>query len=91
MKITHTRAMIRALLAGELDGVGYERDPIFNLDVPRSVPGVPAEVLNPRNTWKSGADYDAQARKLAQMFIDNFKTFATDAAGDVSAAGPVLR
>jgi phosphoenolpyruvate carboxykinase (ATP) len=88
MKINHTRAMIRALLAGELDAVGYERDPIFNLDVPRSVPGVPAEVLHPRNTWKSGADYDAQARKLAQMFIDNFKTFETDAAGDVSAAGP---
>jgi phosphoenolpyruvate carboxykinase (ATP) len=91
MKIGHTRAMIRAALAGELDNVAYDTDPIFNLEVPRSVPGVPAEVLTPRNTWKNAADYDAQARKLASMFIDNFKTFETDAAADVTAAGPRVR
>ena len=51
MKIAHTRAMIRAALSGALDTVGYERDPIFNLDVPTSCPDVPAEVLKPRNTW----------------------------------------
>jgi phosphoenolpyruvate carboxykinase (ATP) len=91
MKIAHTRAMIRAALAGELDNVAYETDPIFNLDVPKSVPGVPAEVLNPRNTWKNAADYDEQARKLARMFVDNFKPFEADAAADVTAAGPSLR
>jgi phosphoenolpyruvate carboxykinase (ATP) len=88
MKIAHTRAMIRAALAGELDRVAYETDPVFNLDVPQSVPGVPAEVLSPRKTWKRGADYDEQARKLARMFVDNFKAFEADAAPDITAAGP---
>ena len=88
MKISHTRAMIRAALNGELDNAAYTTDPIFNLDVPQSVPGVPAEVLTPRQTWKNGADYDAQARKLAAMFVENFKTFEAEAAADVKAAGP---
>jgi phosphoenolpyruvate carboxykinase (ATP) len=88
MKISHTRAMIRAALAGQLDNVAYETDPIFNLQVPQAVPGVPAEVLKPRNTWKDAAAYDEQARKLARMFVDNFKTFEADAAPDVTAAGP---
>ena len=88
MKIAHTRAMIRAALAGELDLVPYRTDPIFNLEVPQGVPGVPAEVLNPRNTWKNPAAYDEQARKLARMFVENFKAFEADAAPDVKAAGP---
>jgi phosphoenolpyruvate carboxykinase (ATP) len=88
MKIAHTRAMIRAILAGELDNAAYERDPIFNVDVPKAVPGVPSDVLDPRKTWKNAADYDAQARKLAQMFVDNFKAFEAEAAADVTAAGP---
>jgi phosphoenolpyruvate carboxykinase (ATP) len=89
MKISHTRAMINAALAGALDHVGFERDSIFNLDVPSSCPGVPAEVLKPRNTWDDKAAYDAQAKKLAQMFIDNFKTFEATASAAVKAAGPV--
>jgi len=88
MKIAHTRAMIRAALAGALDGVPYENDPLFNLDVPQSCPGVPAEVLRPRATWPDAAAYDAQARKLAGMFADNFKAFEDDAAPAVKAAGP---
>ena len=88
MKIAHTRAMINAALAGTLDGVSYQVDPIFNLEVPTSVPGVPADVLTPRNTWTDKAAYDAQARKLAQMFSDNFKTFEATAADEVRAAGP---
>ena len=88
MKIAHTRAMIRAALAGELDAVSYQTDRIFNIDVPQSCPGVPADVLNPRNTWKNATDYDAQAHRLARMFVDNFKTFETDGAADIKAAGP---
>ena len=88
MKIAHTRAMITTALSGALDNVPYQTDPIFNLDVPQSVPGVPSDVLNPRNTWKNSADYDAQAHKLAQMFVDNFKAFEAEAAPDVRAAGP---
>ena len=88
MKIGHTRAMIRAALAGALDTVPYERDKTFNIDVPTRCPGVPEEVLKPRGTWKDGAAYDAQAAKLAKMFVDNFRTFEAEAAADVKAAGP---
>jgi phosphoenolpyruvate carboxykinase (ATP) len=88
MKIAHTRAMINAALSGALDNVAYERDPIFNLDVPTSCPGVPSEVLKPRNTWADKAAYDIQAKKLAQMFADNFKTFEGTASAAVKAAGP---
>ena len=88
MKIAYTRAMIRAALSGALDAVQYERHPVFNIDVPTSCPDVPAAVLNPRGTWADGAAYDAQAKKLAQMFVDNFKTFAGDVDAAVVAAGP---
>jgi phosphoenolpyruvate carboxykinase (ATP) len=90
MRIAHTRAMIRAALSGELDGVAYDTDPVFNLEVPHSCPGVPADVLTPRNTWKDPAAYDEQARKLARMFVENFKSFENDAPPDVRAAGPRL-
>jgi len=88
MKIAHTRAMINAALSGALDNVAYERDPIFNIDVPTTCPNVPPAVLKPRTTWKDQAAYDAQAQKLAKMFADNFKTFEGTAAADVKAAGP---
>ena len=88
MKIAYTRAMIRAALSGALDGVAYERDPIFNLDVPTSCPSVPSEVLKPRNTWASPGEYDVQASKLAAMFAENFKTFEGGVTAEVRAAGP---
>jgi phosphoenolpyruvate carboxykinase (ATP) len=88
MEIAHTRAMIYAALAGALDSVPYERDRTFNLEVPTRCPGVPEEVLKPRGTWKDGAAYDAQAGRLAGMFVDNFKTFDAEASRDVKAAGP---
>jgi phosphoenolpyruvate carboxykinase (ATP) len=88
MRIAHTRAMIRAALTGQLDNVAYESDPVFNLDVPRTCPDVPSEVLAPRATWKNPADYDAQAHRLARMFVDNFKSFEGEASADIKAAGP---
>jgi phosphoenolpyruvate carboxykinase (ATP) len=88
MKIAHTRAMINAALAGALDAVTFERDPIFNLEVPASCPGVPAEVLNPRNTWSDKAAYDLQAKKLASMFVENFKAFESTVTPAVKQAGP---
>ena len=88
MKIGYTRAMIRAALAGLLDTVAYERDPVFNLDIPTSCPDVPAAVLKPRNTWANGAEYDAQAAKLARMFRENFGAFASGVSPAVVAAGP---
>jgi phosphoenolpyruvate carboxykinase (ATP) len=88
MEIAHTRAMIRAALSGALDRVAYEKDPIFNLEIPKSCPDVPSSVLRPRDTWVDGAAYDAQARKLARMFRDNFKIFEASVDADVLAAGP---
>src|SRR5437867_2822685 len=88
MKIGYTRAMIRAALSVALDDVRYERDSVFNLDIPVSCPDVPSEVLQPRNTWSDGAAYDAQAAKLARMFAENFKVFEADVSREVIAAGP---
>jgi phosphoenolpyruvate carboxykinase (ATP) len=88
MGITHTRAMIAAALGGRLDQVSYRNDPVFNLDVPATCPGVPDAVLDPRSTWPNPQAYDEQARKLARMFVDNFKVFEQDVAPSVKAAGP---
>jgi len=88
MKIGHTRTMIRAVLSGALDSVPYDRDPVFNLDVPATCPDVPNEVLKPRNTWRNGADYDQQAARVAAMFVENFKAFEDGVSADVRAAGP---
>jgi phosphoenolpyruvate carboxykinase (ATP) len=88
MRISHTRAMITAALGGHLDKVSYQRHPIFNVDVPTSCPGVPAEVLDPRSTWHDRAAYDGQAQKLAHMFADNFKAFEKDVSPAVKEAGP---
>jgi len=88
MPISYTRAMIRAALAGALDTVPYETDPVFNLAVPASCPDVPAGVLKPRETWSDAGAYDQQAARLAQMFADNFRTFEGEVSADVRAAGP---
>jgi phosphoenolpyruvate carboxykinase (ATP) len=90
MKIAYTRAMIRAALSGQLDQVSYQRHPIFNIEVPTSCPEVPAAVLDPRGTWNDKAAYDAQAAKLARMFVENFKTNFADAEAHVAAAGPII-
>ena len=66
----------------------YERDPVFNVEVPTACPGVPNDVLKPRNTWSDGAAYDAQAAKLAHLFAENFKAFAAGVTPEIRAAGP---
>jgi len=88
MDLAYTRAMLRAALNGSLDGVQTERDPVFGLHIPTAVPGVPADVLRPRDTWPDPAAYDAQAAELASMFRENFKKFAEALPPAVAAAGP---
>ena len=88
MSIDHTRTMVRAALKGKLASVAYEVDPVFGVEVPVSVPGVPDEVLRPRNTWPDPAAYDAKARELAAMFADNFRAYADGVDEDVRGAGP---
>jgi phosphoenolpyruvate carboxykinase (ATP) len=70
-KLAYTRAFVTAILNGSLAKGSFEPDPVFGLPIPTKVEGVPTEVLKPRATWKDGAAYDAQARKLASMFRDN--------------------
>ncbi|MEZ5288799.1 MAG: phosphoenolpyruvate carboxykinase [Vicinamibacterales bacterium] len=88
MKIAHTRAMIKAALSGGLDHVGYQRHPIFNIDMPTSCLDVPASVLDPRGTWSDPAAYDQQATRLARMFVENFANFEADVDEAVKLAGP---
>jgi phosphoenolpyruvate carboxykinase (ATP) len=90
MSIHHTRAIVNAVLDGKLNEVPTTTDPVFGLEVPVECPGVPAEVLDPRNTWNDKQAYDQQARKLAQQFEDNFRKYADDVAEAVHAAGPVI-
>jgi len=87
IKLSYTRTIAKAALAGELDHVKTQQDSIFGLAVPVEIPGVPADVLNPRTTWADPKAYDEQAKKLATMFRDNFAKFGTiDAA--IRNAGP---
>jgi phosphoenolpyruvate carboxykinase (ATP) len=79
--------MLRAALAGKLDGVETREDPVFGLHIPRSCPGVPPEVLDPRSTWKDRDAYDESARKLAGMFDENFSQYAGEVEPQVRAAG----
>ena len=88
ISIEHTRAIVDAALSGALDGVTFERDEVFNVDVPIQCPNVPSEILRPRSTWSHAADYDAQAGTLAGMFTKNFKMFESEADVEVVGAGP---
>ncbi len=88
MKLKYTRAMITAALNGELDEVEFEQDPIFGLAMPITCPGVPAEVLNPKNTWSDPVAYDNKANDLAEKFIKNFKQFETEANQNILEGGP---
>ena len=88
MKLSLTRAMLRAALSGVLEGGKFTRDPVFGLDVPVSVPEVPQEVLSPRGTWADPKAYDVQARKLATMFRENFEQYRSQVPDAVAKAGP---
>ncbi|MGB7213357.1 MAG: phosphoenolpyruvate carboxykinase [Gemmatimonadales bacterium] len=88
MKLSHTRAMVRALLAGKLAKAEYRKDPVFGFEVPTAVPDVPATVLDPRETWADKGAYDAQSKKLAQMFRENFAKFADHVEAKVAKVGP---
>ncbi len=88
MKISHTRAMIRAILSGQLADVETKPDPIFGVGVPVSCPDVPGNVLQPRNTWSDKEAYDRQARDLARRFNENFKQYQSGVSEGVGAVGP---
>ena len=87
MKIAHTRALVRAVLAGTLKAVPTRKESFFGLQVPESCGEVPADVLNPRNTWTDKGSYDQTARGLTKRFETNFKQYEPYVGNDVKAAG----
>ena len=84
MKIQYTRAMVNAAIEGRIPEE-FERESFFGLLVPKGVPGVPQEVLNPRSAWNDARAYDAQAATLAKLFEDNFRRFEAHASDAVKA------
>ena len=88
MSIKHTRALLDAALTGKLDDVKYHEDPVFKINIPDECPGVPSEVLIPRNTWEDKDAYDTKARELAGLFMKNFEKYASGASEEIRWAGP---
>jgi phosphoenolpyruvate carboxykinase (ATP) len=89
IKLGFTRAMVKAVLSDSLENVPAKPDSIFGIAVPQSCPGVPSEILNPRNTWKDKAAYDAKAHELAAMFEKNFAENGGGAPANIKNAGPL--
>jgi phosphoenolpyruvate carboxykinase (ATP) len=89
ISLQYTRAMITAALEGRLDGVEYSPHPVFGMAMPQSCPGVPPELLNPRNTWPDPAAYDQMADEVAGWFIKNFGKYADGVDSEILAAAPV--
>jgi phosphoenolpyruvate carboxykinase (ATP) len=90
INLPYTRAMVNAVLGGSLLDVPTRTDPVFGLEVPMALRGVPARLLDPRSTWSDSQGYDEQAGRLAAMFRDNFATYADQVSAEVRAAGPRL-
>jgi phosphoenolpyruvate carboxykinase (ATP) len=88
MPIAATRAMLHAALSGGLDNAEYRLDEVFGFEVPKAVPGVAPNLLDPRSTWRDPEAYDRKARELARMFRDNFEQFTDEAGEEIAAAGP---
>ncbi|MDZ7897696.1 MAG: phosphoenolpyruvate carboxykinase (ATP), partial [Arcicella sp.] len=72
MKLAYTRAMIRAALSGDFEGISFRTHETFGLAIPNKCPNVPEEILNPRNTWENKAQYDEKANALAKAFEENY-------------------
>jgi phosphoenolpyruvate carboxykinase (ATP) len=89
--LKYTRAILDAIHSGELAKVEYENYGIFNLQVPKSCPNVPDDLLNPAKSWQGKADFTTEVTKLGQLFNENFQKYADQATAEVIAAGPQIR
>lgn len=90
ISLAYTRAIVTAVLNGDLENVETVEDPIFGVHVPVSVPDVPADILTPRNAWADKDGFDAKATELAEKFKANFQKYADQASAEVIAAGPKI-
>ncbi|MEM1390329.1 MAG: phosphoenolpyruvate carboxykinase (ATP), partial [Pseudomonadota bacterium] len=91
MPIKETRALLNAALDGSLKDMEFRKDETFGFMVPVSVPNVDERVLNPRGTWTDTSAYDAQAEKLASMFVENFAIYEAHVDDAVKTAAPKTR
>ena len=87
ISLKYTRTMVNAAINGELEKVEYQHHDIFNIDMPKTCPNVPDEILNPENTWDDKDAYQQKARELANLFKENFKKFK-DIPQNIIDAGP---
>ena len=88
MSLKYTRAMVSAALDGTLADVEYEKDEIFNLNIPKSCPNVPSEILNPVNVWSDKEEYIKSAKVLAGKFAENFAKKYPNMPENIVSAGP---
>jgi len=90
IKLKYTRAMITAILNGDLDNVDFEEHPIFGLQMPKYCPNVPTEILDPMNTWLQKGGYIKSAIQLAHYFHINFEKFESQASQTIMEGGPLI-
>ncbi len=90
ISIHHTRAILTAVLNGELDQVRYEKDPWFGFDIPVTCPGVPDEILNPGTAWEDKEAYTVSMNILVKCFLDNMEKYHGSTPAEVLEAGPVM-
>ncbi|KAF5105571.1 hypothetical protein DV452_005164 [Geotrichum candidum] len=89
--LKYTRAILDAIHSGELAKAEYENFGVFNLQVPKTAPNVPSELLNPAASWTGGQkEFDQEVKKLGALFKENFKNYESEALPEVIAAGPEL-
>jgi phosphoenolpyruvate carboxykinase (ATP) len=88
ISLKNTRAIIDAIHSGALANAKTERDPVFGFDIVAECPGVPSEILRPRESWTDKSAYDTAAKKLAALFNKNFESYAAGASAEVKAAAP---
>jgi phosphoenolpyruvate carboxykinase (ATP) len=88
MSIKDTRACIDSILNGSIKDATFRKDPVFGFDVPTSLPGIDSSVLDPKSTWADKDAFDETAKKLAQMYVDNFKKYEGKGSVDYTQFGP---
>lgn len=88
ISLKHTRAMITAILNGDLSNIEYKKHTVFGLNMPRTCPNVPANILDPRNTWENKDAYDKKANELADAFTENFMQFTSNANPEILQGAP---
>ena len=86
ISLKNTRTIIDAIHDGALGRARIERDPVFGFDVVRECPGVPADILRPRDAWNDKTAYDATATRLAGLFRDNFRKYESSVSEEIKAA-----